>query len=293
MLSPVAFRSAIGAALLMFANPAAVAGVSQSGWISAKQGQALANGVRLQLLELGDPAAPPVLLIHGFTDTSRSWSTLAPLLGKYRLIIPDLRGHGGSDKPECCYAIGDLAHDMKLLLDAKKIDRAHVVGHSLGSIVAQRMAADHPERVQKLVLIGSTGLPAVSRGDWLWTNVMALRDPIDPGSSFISEWVSGATPIEPQLLNAVRPETVATPINVWRSIARELAVTSTGRLAADIEAPTLILWGDKDSAFGPGAQAELRRALPHARFEAFAGQGHNLHWERPAAVAEAITGFLQ
>jgi pimeloyl-ACP methyl ester carboxylesterase len=292
MLRPVVFRSAIAGALLALAAPAA-AEITQSGWIAAKQAQPLSNGVTLRVIELGDPAAPAVLLIHGFTDTSRSWSTIAPLLAKYRLIIPDLRGHGGSDKPECCYAIGDLAHDLKLLLDTRKIDRAHVVGHSLGSIVAQRLAADHPERVDRLVLIGSTGLPAVARGDWLWSNVMALRDPIDPRSAFIGEWVSGATPIDPQLLDAVRPETVATPINVWRSVARELAVTSPGRLAGEIKAPTMILWGDKDSAFGPGAQAELRRALPDARFTAFAGQGHNLHWERPDAVAEAITAFLQ
>jgi pimeloyl-ACP methyl ester carboxylesterase len=283
----------MAAAALACAATVAAAVPNQREWNSAKQAETLANGVTLRFVEAGTADGPPLLLIHGFTDTSRSWSTLAPLLSRYRLIIPDLRGHGGSDKPECCYAIGNLAYDLKLLLDSRKIERVHVVGHSLGSIVAQRLAADHPERVQGLVLIGSTSLPAVSRGDWLWTNIMALRDPIDPKSPFISEWISVATPADPDLLAAVRPETVATPINVWRSIAPELAMSSTGRLAGEIKAPTLILWGDKDSAFGPGAQEELRRVLPQARFTAFAGQGHNLHWERPDAVAAAITAFLR
>ena len=292
MLRPVVFRSAIAGALLAVSVPASAAIVAQAEWSAAKQSHVLANGLTLRAVELGDPKAPPLLLIHGFTDTSRSWSTLAPLLGRHRLIIPDLRGHGGSDKPACCYAIGDLAHDVRLLMDAMKIGRAHIVGHSLGSIVAQRLAADHPERVNRLVLIGSTGLPAVARGDWLWTNIMSLRDPIDRDSAFIREWVSGATPVDPQLLEAVRPETVATPLHVWKGVARELAVTATGRLAADIAAPTLILWGDKDSAFGQDAQAELRRQLPGARFLAFPGQGHNLHWERPDLVAAAIDRFL-
>ncbi len=283
---------ALGALSLALALPAAAPPVDHAGWVKRKQAVTLPNGVTLRYVEAGDPKARPLVLIHGWTDSSRSWSLLLPELKRHRLIIPDLRGHGGSDKPDCCYAIGDFANDVRLLLDAKGIARATLAGHSLGSFIAQRLAFEHPERVERLVLIGSTATPAFKPNDWLWNNVMALEERIDPDSPFIREWVSGPTPIDPAFLAAVRSETAAVPRHVWRAVAHEVATTQLAPAAERITAPTMIIWGDQDPLFGAGMQASLRSALPHASFHTFKGLGHNTHWEAPREIGALIAGFV-
>ena len=145
-------RSKLAAALLIaaFASPAAASAaaeprpVVQQEWQGLKKKVTLPNGVALAYVELGDPEGPPLLLLHGYTDSSRSWSLLATHLGRFRLIIPDQRGHGSSDAPICCYGTVQMADDARLLLDALHIDRAAVAGHSMGSMVAMALAADHP-----------------------------------------------------------------------------------------------------------------------------------------------------
>src|SRR5580698_5797121 len=107
----------------------------------------LSNGERLAYLEMGDPKGPPVVLIHGYTDNARDWVPLIPFLSpKDRLIVVDLRGHGLSAKPECCYTRFDFAYDIKLLLDTLHIAQADIVGHSMGSLITQTFAESWPER---------------------------------------------------------------------------------------------------------------------------------------------------
>ncbi|HEV2746840.1 MAG TPA: alpha/beta hydrolase [Allosphingosinicella sp.] len=282
------------ALLMLLAAPALAAPVDQAGWNGRKQTVALPNGTRLAYVEMGDPAGPPLLLLHGYTDTSRSWSLVAPYLPTHRLLMPDQRGHGGSDKPECCYAPSDFAHDARLFLDAMGVERAAVAGHSLGSMVAQTLAAEHPERVSKLILIGSTSLAPVKRGDWLWTEVNGLADPIEPGSRFMREWspANAPTPVDPGFAAAAMTEILAVPRHVWRGVLRELVDVPVGRLAPDISSPTLILSGGKDPIFPPHHHRALTKALPHAQAHVFAALGHNLNWERPEEVAAAMAEFL-
>ena len=283
---------ALGALKLALALPAAAQPLDQAGWTQRKQAVTLPNGVTLRYVEAGDPKGKPLVLIHGWTDTSRSWSLLLPELKRHRLIIPDLRGHGGSDKPDCCYAVGDFANDIRLLLDALGLPRATFAGHSLGSFITQRLAFEHPDRVERLVLIGSTATPGLKPRDWLWNNVMALGNRIDPDSPFIREWVSGPTPIDPAFLAAVRPETAAVPRHVWRAVAHEVTTTQLAPAAEHIAAPAMIIWGDQDPLFGTDAQSGLRAALPHASFHRFKGLGHNTHWEAPRAIGALIAAFV-
>ena len=126
---------------------------SQADWADAKKTVKLANGITLAYVEMGNSDGPPMLLIHGYTDNSRSWSLLAPYLKAHRLLAIDLRGHGKSDAPQCCYGYADFANDAALFLDAMGIAKADVIGHSLGSLAAQLLAAQHPEKVDRLVLI--------------------------------------------------------------------------------------------------------------------------------------------
>jgi pimeloyl-ACP methyl ester carboxylesterase len=110
---------------------------------------ALPDGVKLAYVSWGDPAGKPVVLIHGYTDNALDWVPLLPYLTKSdRLIVVDIRGHGKSSKPECCYTRFDLAYDIKLLLDALHIPKADIVGHSMGSFIAQTLAEFWPEQVK-------------------------------------------------------------------------------------------------------------------------------------------------
>ena len=275
--------------------PAVAAPIDQSSWTSLKKEVRLPNGLRMAYVELGDPTGEPLLLLHGYTDSSRSWSLVAPYLAKYRLLIPDQRGHGGSDTPVCCYGTPQFAYDATLFLDALKIERAAVAGHSLGSMVAISLAADHPDRVSKIILIGSTALVPVKRGDWLYDNVAALKAPIDPSSQFMREWhpANQPTPVDPVFAAAVRDEYLTIPMHVWHGVMRELAAVPVGRHAADVKAPALVLSGGKDPLFPAEHHRSLLKAFPNAEARVFAELGHNPNWERPEEIAAAMTNFLE
>lgn len=273
---------------------ALAAPIDQASWTGLKKQIRLSNGVRLNYVELGDPKGEPLLMLHGYTDSSRSWSLTAPHLSEYRLLIPDQRGHGGSDAPACCYGSTQFADDARLLLDALGIQRAAVAGHSLGSMVAISFAADHPERVSRIILIGSTAMVPVKRGDWLYESAMALKAPLDPSSQFLREWhpSNQPTPVDPVFAKAVEEEYLKIPLHVWRGVMRELASVPVGRHAQDVKAPVLVLSGGKDPLFPEIHHASLLTAFPHAEAQIFPDLGHNPNWERPDAVASAMKRFL-
>ena len=113
----------------------------------------LSTGVRLEYVEQGDPSGVPVVLLHGITDSWRSYGPVLPYLPDWiHAFAISQRGHGDSGRPDDGYRPADYAADVAAFLDAKGIDRALVVGHSMGGIVAQRFALDYPERVLGLVL---------------------------------------------------------------------------------------------------------------------------------------------
>lgn len=131
-----------------------VEAISQEHFSALKQTVVLPNGLRLAYVEMGDPDGVPILLLHGFTDSARSWSLTAPYLATgFRVIAPDLRGHGHSDQPEGCYTIPEMANDVRFLIEALDLAPTHVVGHSLGGRLAQAIAERWPHLVRKIVLI--------------------------------------------------------------------------------------------------------------------------------------------
>jgi pimeloyl-ACP methyl ester carboxylesterase len=281
------------------AAAAVVNGIDLDRFDAGKRTVALPDGITLAYVEMGDPAGRPVVLIHGFTDNARDWVPLAPYLSaRDRLIMIDIRGHGASSKPECCYQRLDFAYDLKLLLDALKIERADIVGHSLGSIVAQTFAEYWPERTRKVVLISSTGGPRPGapappgKIDYA-AEIRKLHEPIDPDSPFMLAWWSSPTPVDEDFLRRQRRDSARIPLSVW------LAVLDQGMPALDLQAtlprlkaPCLLIWGENDPIFSEDERASLRDALPAARVKVFAGLGHNPFWEKPKEVAALIDEFL-
>ena len=281
--------------LFTLAIPAAAATpVDQAGWAMRKQFVRLPNAVRLAYVEAGKPNGPPLLLLHGFTDSSRIWTALLPYLADHHVLVLDQRGHGASDAPACCYSPTVLAEDARLFLDALGIERASVVGHSLGSMVGQVLAAEHPDRVGKLVLAASTALAPIRRGDWLWQRTVAASGLPSQDAVFMAEWTIGAspTPVDPLLVRYWDEDAKRIPHHVWRAIPRELLDVPVGRYAADVRASVLILSADADPLFTAEHHQSLVRAYPKAQSKVFAGLGHNFIVERPQEVGPALAAFL-
>jgi pimeloyl-ACP methyl ester carboxylesterase len=262
----------------------------------------LPDGVTLAYIDTGNPTGPPVVLIHGYTDNARDWVPLLPYLSKrFRLILVDIRGHGKSSKPECCYTRLDFAYDIKLLLDALSIRRADVIGHSLGSIIAQTFAEYWPERTDRIVLVSSTGgrppgSTAPPQFDFA-AEIRKLKDPIDPDSPFMIAWWDSPTPVNPDFIRRQRQDSAAIPLKIWLAVLDEAlpgATTYTDLQSTlpRLKAPTLLIWGSKDPLMEEPVRKTLRDALPGAQVKIFEGLGHNPFWEDPAAVARVINAFL-
>ena len=293
MLLRMTMALACSAAAPAGAAPKAVA-VDQAAWSSHKKTVQLPNGIRMAYVELGDRSGEPLLLLHGYTDSSRSWSLVTPYLSRFRILIPDQRGHGASSAPECCYGMSQFAYDARLFLDALGVERAAVAGHSMGSMVAIAMAAEYPERVSKVALLGSTALAPVKRGDWLYSNSNALKAPPDPNSSFMREWhpANQPTAVNKSFADAAMAEILAIRLHVWRGVMRELADVSVARHAADVEAPVLVLSGGKDPLFPAEHHASLLKAFPEASSHVYPGLGHNFPWEVPSDVGNRLAAFF-
>ncbi len=264
---------------------------------------ALPNGERLAYLELGNPAGPAVVMIHGYTDSARDWVPMLPYVSKqFRLILVDIRGHGKSSKPECCYSRLDFAYDIKLLLDALGVRRADLVGHSLGSIIAQTFAEYWPERTGRMVLISSTGGrppgPSTKPQFDFPGEIRKLKEPIEADSPFMIAWWDSPTPVDPDFIRRERQDAAGIPLRVW------LAVLDQGlwdndpyadlqRTLPRLKAPALLIWGSDDPIMEAPMRKSLRDALPAAQVKIFDGLGHNPIWEDPAAVAQVINAFLE
>ena len=264
----------------------------------------LSNGLAVGYIDVGPRDGRPVVLIHGLTDNVRSWLPLVPHLDpRLRLILVDLRGHGRSAKPECCYTRFDFAYDVKLLLDTLRVDAADVIGHSVGSIVAQTVAELWPERVRRVVLISSTGGaapgcgPAAGERPFDWSkfrlSVLEQHQPLEPDSPFMRNWYASPGAVDADFLRNMRREAASVPLYVWLGVVDQtLTGVDLQPMLPLLRAPTLLIWGGKDEIFGSADHCSLHLGLPQARVEILANLGHNPFWEAPQTVATLVNEFL-
>lgn len=251
----------------------------------------LASGLRLRYIERGPANAPAVIMLHGYSDSSFSFSRVMPLLpDTLRAIAVDGRGHGESDRPASGYSMDDFARDTIQLLDALGIERATLVGHSMGSFIARRVAVLAPERVSGLVLVG-----AGIRGDndavrSLREPVQALTEPID--EAFVREFQVStiARPVPPEFLETAIRESRKLPPAAWKGIFSGLVEYKGGEHG--IKAPTLVLGGDKDAIFSVAEQRAIAQAIPGATATIAPGIGHAIHWEDPERFVSELMAFV-
>lgn len=247
-----------------------------------------AGGARIAYVEC-DGAGPPLILLHGFTDSSRSFSLIAPELAGRRLIIADLPGHGGSTPGDDDWTPADLARQMLAFITCLEMEPAVLVGHSLGSMVAIELAANNPRRFTGLVLLAATLRPDLADDHPVATGVDALRDPIDPNAPFFELWHHCHPGVPRTFLARLAKEAAAMPAHRWRAILQALRGCDLSGQASRIDMPVLIIGGADDDLFGQPHHEALVAAFPDAEALRLDDCGHNPHWDAPKRVAAAIT----
>jgi pimeloyl-ACP methyl ester carboxylesterase len=254
----------------------------------------LKTGVRLRYAEQGNRTGPAVIMLHGYSDSWFSFSGVLPLLPPdYHAFALDLRGHGGSEQPASGYTMRELGADVIAFMDAKKITRATIVGHSMGSFVAQQVALAAPDRVDRLVLVASTTTPRTFNGVAEFKEaVYALGDdvPVD----FVREFQYGTTyvPVDANFMERVVKESMKLTPHVWKSIIDGMLVTERPEQLRELQIPTLIVWGDRDNYCPRSEQDALLAMLPGAVLKVYPDVGHATHWEQPEQFVRDLQAFM-
>ena len=271
------------------------------------------NGVRLHCVVEGE--GPLVLLLHGFPETSHAWRKQIPALAqRFRVVAPDLRGYGGSDKPKgiAAYRTPVLADDIVGLIHAFDAMRAHVVGHDWGGAVAWATAIEHPEAIDRLVVLNCPHpvvLARALRSNWAQLRrswyIFAFQLP------WLPEWTlrrNGARTMKQTLRRSTkRPDTFSdldldeyarafrapgaatAAINYYRAAVRSPVPTGMRK----VRASTLLIWGDDDFALGIELTQGMEGLFEHEpRVEHLADTGHFVMEERPEVVNRLLLEFL-
>jgi pimeloyl-ACP methyl ester carboxylesterase len=255
---------------------------------------------------------PTVLLIHGIGDSSDTWSPIIPGLAQhYRVIVPDLLGHGHSDKPRADYSIGGYANGMRDLLSILGVERATLVGHSLGGGIAMQFAYQYPERTERIVLVATGGVGRQV--------TPLLRAASLPGAELLLAGIRLPT-VRWQITAAVRllqlsgtrlgqdaPELLRVLDSLPDADART-AFTRTLRAVVDWHGqlgtlldrcyltegmPTMLVWGEKDPIL-PAMHAGLAHvAMPGSRLEFFPDTGHFPFHTEPQRFLNILRDFIE
>jgi non-heme chloroperoxidase len=256
----------------------------------------LPNQVRLPYVEQGDPTGVPVLLVHGFADSWRSFERVLPHLPEsVHAFALTQRGHGDASRPATGYRTPDFAADLAAFMDAVHVEAGVIVGGSSGGFVARRFAIDHPERTLGLVLLGSPAIlrdiPGVLE---VWESTLSkLVDPIDPG--FVREFVDStlARPVPQAFLETMVQENLKVPARVWRATMEGLLEEDFPGEIHAIKAPTIIVWGDRDGLLTRSDQETLAASIAGSRLVVYPGAGHAVYWEEPERVASDLAAFVE
>jgi non-heme chloroperoxidase len=256
----------------------------------------LTTGPRLHYAEQGDPTGEAIIFLHGYSDSWFSFSRVLPLLSpSYHAFALTQRGHGDSDKPQCCYTPEDFAADVDAFMAAVGIEEATLVGASTGALFAQRLALDYPRRVRRLVLVAAqTPLNEAVMG--LVEEVRALEDPVPP--EFVRGFQESTIyhPVPQEFLDTVVSESLKLPARVWRDYTEQTALSIDHDYVLplrEIDVPTLMLWGEKDTLFPREEQERLAGAIPNAALKVYPETGHAVHWERPEQVVGDLEEFMK
>ncbi len=219
-------------------------------------------------------AGPPVILIHGLGGSTRWWRHSIPAFSRhFRVHAIDLIGFGASRPGR--FVLDDAGFRLVRWMDRLTIARAHIVGHSMGGYIAAEMAADFPDRIDKLVLVNAAAMPLESG-----PRLLARRLKID--------WRTFPMRLVPILLQDTWR---AKPWTIWNA-ARQLLSRDLRPKLNRIRASTLVVAGAHDTLIPASDSEALSRIIPNAAYTCLPNSGHNCLWDRPIEFNEAVIRFL-
>ncbi len=243
---------------------------------------------------------PPLLCLAGLASDSQSWLPVIPALSaRHRLILPDNRACGRTERHEGPVTLEAMAADAVALLDHLGLERVDLLGHSMGGFLAVIVARDHPERVGRLVLAGTSVAPS-PRNKALFADMLALR--LSGGDRelwwrLFFHWLfrPGFFASDAAVTEAAKLAISYPYAQSDADFAAQLAAASSRRAVAGFEriaADTLILCGAHDLLFRPEESVEGFAPLANARSVILPDAAHSLHWDDPAGFSAAVLGFL-
>jgi pimeloyl-ACP methyl ester carboxylesterase len=251
-----------------------------------------------------------ILLIHGMAGSSRTWRDVMPALAeRHQVLAPDLVGHGSSEKPPGDYSLGAFASSLRDLLDTQGIERATVVGQSLGGGVAMQFAYQFPERCDRLVLVSSGGLgrevswmlrALALPGAELVLPVVAPAFVRERGNA-VSRWLRDhgfrqdrAAEMWDAYSSLSVPENRSAFLRTLRAVVDPggQAIDASDRLYLTEARPTLIIWGDDDAIIPVSHAHAAHDAMPGSRLEIFEGVGHFPQVEDAPRFVQVLDDFL-
>jgi pimeloyl-ACP methyl ester carboxylesterase len=263
------------------------------------------EGVRIHWAEIGsDSGAPPVVLLHGLNNSYLSWSRVAPLLATdRRVLMPDLPGHGESERPNAGYELAWHARVIARWIEAVGLENADVVGHSFGGGVAQMLLLECPQRIRRLVLVASGGL---GKGVALLLRLASLPHVVEHlGQPFMALGtrlaLRGARQgvSQKDVEDLIRFNTQAGSARAFARTVRDVVSWRGQRRnflhrANEVQSlpPLLVLWGDRDALIPIRQGRAFAALLEGAVFDTFEGAGHYLHNEEPERFVRSVRGFL-
>ena len=266
-----------------------------------------ANGLTFHVVDRGK--GETVLLLHGFPDSSYLWRHQIPILldAGYRVLAPDLRGFGESDRPPDpeAYAVPIVLGDLTALLDTLGIERAHVVGHDWGATFAWLLATMAPERVGKLVVL-SVGHPggfvdqSIRQREMSWymllfqfagvAEEMLTRD----DWRLFRQWLRHHSELDHWIKNLSRPGALTAALNVYRANARPAGGQAAAPVFPPVAAPTLGIWSTGDAYLTEELMlASEKRVRGSWRYERVEDASHWMQLDQPERINELLLGFLR
>jgi len=283
---------------------------TQEPGFSGRANSATLHGQPLNYLDVGD--GPAILFVHGLMSSSETWSSQIDRLSTgFRVIAPDLFGHGASAKPAGDYSLGAHAATLRDLLDTLNVPSVTMVGHSLGGGIALQFAYLFPERVTGLILVSSGGLgrelnpllrAATLPGSELVLPVLASNWVHAIGDTALRWWSKiGLPPISPSsdegwqgLSSLADADTRRAFLATSRSVidVHGQTVNAGSWLSAMASRPAMLIWGGRDRIV-PAAHVEAaKQKLPASRVEIFAKSGHFPHLDEPDRFSRVLGEFM-
>jgi 3-oxoadipate enol-lactonase/4-carboxymuconolactone decarboxylase len=250
------------------------------------------NGLTIHVLQDGPPGAAPLVLLHSLGTNGHVWDDqVAQLARSFRVIRPDLRGHGLTGCTPGPYSMALFAADLAGLLDALGVGQAHIGGISIGGLIAQAFAAAHPGRAASLIL-ADTALTIPPAQSWIDRAAIVRAEGIGAiADAVIARWVTPAF-VDAPATAGLRAMLLRTPAEGYAAAAEAIAAADFTASTAALNIPALVIVGDQDQATPVASAEALHRALAGSALVVVKAAAHIPTVERPAEITAAISDFL-